>query len=167
MTDFNIDLEYKLSYKEAYDTFYLVAFKYSNKKRVLISILLAALTVLLFVLYVSDTRQVFYLFQALLCVILLFYVTYLPVIKAKRGASLVKRIDGTYKLNLDSNGEISLNNGKRIQLFKKTSRYAETPTIIAIRANSQETICIPKRILSESQEQLLAEMLKIYCCSYS
>ena len=71
--DFNYTFHYRLSYQEAYDTFYLLATRLTRKKKIIYGILLTAIAVLSLVFYGLDTRKVHLCLLAIFAAVLLFY----------------------------------------------------------------------------------------------
>lgn len=156
---FRKTLQYRLTYQEAYDTFYLMAFRQSRRTRLLLGICLTAAAVLLLVLFARDSRTVYNLFLAIIATLLLFYLIYHPALAARRGAAKVARTNGTYRITIHGSGRIDLPGNQTIQFGEeKYARAAETDTIFALRPDTQNTLCIPKRLLSETEA---AEIRKI------
>lgn len=83
--DFNYTFHYRLSYQEAYDTFYLLATRLTRKKKIIYGILLTAIAVLSLVFYGLDTRKVHLCLLAIFAAVLLFYLLYYPVFSARKG----------------------------------------------------------------------------------
>ena len=81
--DFNYTFHYRLSYQEAYDTFYLLATRLTRKKKIIYGILLTAIAVLSLVFYGLDTRKVHLCLLAIFAAVLLFYLLYYPVFSAR------------------------------------------------------------------------------------
>ena len=131
--DFNYTFHYRLSYQEAYDTFYLLATRLTRKKKIIYGILLTAIAVLSLVFYGLDTRKVH------LCLLAIF-------------AAVLGQI--TLPQSRDTQtGHCIVTLGE-----DKHSRVLETDTIYAIRADSQTTLCLPKRILKNGQKENLDQM---------
>ena len=164
MCDYELSLEYTLTYKEAYDTFSLLAFKHSRKRRNLTCFILTLLAVILLAVFALRKEEIHYLFLAFLSILLLFYIIYTPVLKARKGAGAASGSNRIYKLYIRGDGCIRFSNGTELRLSKdNNSRFIETEEIFAIRANERDTICIPKRILSSSQKKDLRKMLIATC----
>ena len=164
MCDYELSLEYTLTYKEAYDTFSLLAFRHNRKKRNLTCFILTLLAVILLIVFALRKEQIYYLFLAFLSTLLLFYIIYTPVLKARKGAGAVSGSSRIYKLYIQGNGHIRFSKGNELYLTKdNNSRFIETGELFAIRANEHDTICIPKRILSSSQEKELRKILISTC----
>ena len=158
---------YQLQYQEAYETFYLLASKRSRRTNRLIGICLTVITAVLLLLYGLDSRKIHYLFLAFISILLLFYLIYSPVLKARKGATAVDRQHGYYKAGFSEDGAITLPSSEPLRLSEDPhSRVIETETIFAIRADREHTICLPKRILEETQERDLREHFRKYAHSY-
>lgn len=154
---------YKLSYDEAYEAFSVLAFKRSRKFQLIAGIALTAAAVIMLVTFALDSRKVMNLFLALLAVLLLFYLIYFPVLKARKGARSVAKANGVYKVEVVDVGTISLPNMKPIDLAgDKDARAVETDNIIAIRPDSSHTFCIPKRVMKEKEIYGVREILSAY-----
>lgn len=94
--DFNYTFHYRLSYQEAYDTFYLLATRLTRKKKIIYGILLTAIAVLSLVFYGLDTRKVHLCLLAIFAAALLFYLLYYPAFSARKGAAKVAKLNGNY-----------------------------------------------------------------------
>ena len=155
-----LDLKYRLTYDEAYETFYALASRRSRKTTLIICAIIAVIAAVLLVLYGMDSRKVHYLFLAGCSIILLFYILYKPVLSARKGASSVAKAAGEYHVTVYDNGTIDLPGEKGIDIHgDKYSRSVETDTVFAIRPDSQHTICIPQRILKDKDRDLLRSIL--------
>ena len=154
---------YDLTYDEAYKAFSLLAFKRSNKFRLIAGIVLTAAAVLMLVLFALDNAKVMDLFLAIIAILLLFYLIYFPVLKARKGARAVKKAKGTYRVAITDTGTISLPHAKPINLQSdKDSRAIETDELFVIRPDSSHTFCIPKRVMKEKEIYGVREILSAY-----
>ena len=79
-----LDLKYRLTYDEAYETFYTLASRRSRRTTTIICAILAAAAAVLLVLYGMDSIKIHYLFLAICSIALLFYIIYKPVLSARR-----------------------------------------------------------------------------------
>lgn len=159
---FQKTLQYRLTYQEAYDTFYLMAFRQSKRTRLLFGICLTAITVLLLVFFALDSRTVYNLFLALIAILLLFYLIYHPTLAARRGAAKVAKTNGLYRITVHSSGQIDLPGNQTLKYGEdKYARAAETDSIFALRIDTQNTLCIPKRILQENEVQEIRKLLNL------
>ena len=164
--DFNYTFHYRLSYQEAYDTFYLLATRLTGKKKFIYGILLTAVAILSLVFYGLDTRKVHLCLLAIFAAALLFYLLYHPALAARKGAAKVTRLAGNYQFTINQLGQITLPQPKGdknapciVTLGEdKHSRVLETDSIYAIRADAQTTLCLPKRILKKDQKANLDQM---------
>ena len=154
---------YKLSYDEAYEAFTALAFKRSKTFQISAGIALTAAAVFLLVSFALDNTKVMNLFLALIDVLLLFYLIYFPVLKARKGARSVAKADGIYKIEITDTGTIRLPNAEPIDLDgDKDARAVETDTIFVIRPDTGHTFCIPKRVMNEKEVYGVREILKAY-----
>lgn len=154
---------YNLNYDEAYDTFLLLSRKWSKKISIIIGIALTVIAVVMLVLNFLDNRKVHYFFIAIIAVLLLFYLIYVPVLKAKRGANKVQKQKGTYKIQVTSRGKIVLPRKDAIDLAgDKDARAIETQKLFAVRTDGTNTFCFPKRIMKENEIEGIREILKAY-----
>lgn len=163
--DFNYTFHYRLSYQEAYDTFYLLATRLTGRKKVIYGILLTAIAVLSLIFYGLDTRKVHLCLLAIFAAALLFYLLYYPALAARKGAAKVAKLAGNYQFTINQLGQITLpqpessKNPCIVTLGEdKHSRVLETDSIYAIRADAQTTLCLPKRILKKEQKTNLDQM---------
>ena len=151
-----VDLKYKLTYQEAYEAFYVLASRLSRKIRILISVILTAIAAVLLVLFAMESTRAHYFFLAICSVALLFYILYQPVISARRGARQVERVNGTYHVIVHEDGTIDLPGEKNLKVKgDKYARTIETDEVFALRIDAQHTICIPKRVMKDADEELI------------
>ncbi len=152
---------YKLTYQEAYDTFYLLASRQSKRTRILLGICLTAAAVCLLILFAADSRGIHYLFLAAIAILLLFYLLYHPVLSARKGARNVAKANGTYQITVNGSGRIRLPGNQTLQFGEdKYARAVETDSIFALRIDTQHTLCIPKRILKEREILQIRQMIE-------
>ena len=123
--------DYRLSYDEAYEAFYLLSFKWDRRFRLFAGLGLSVIAIVLMVLFAMDNRKIHYFFIVILCVLLLFYLVYMPIVKARRGARTVARSSGTFRIVLSPEGTIG--------------------DIFVIRPDSASTFCLPKRIMKSTE----------------
>jgi hypothetical protein len=103
------------------------------------------------------------LMLALIGILLLFYLIYMPVLKAKKGARAVAKANGVFKVEITDEGTISLPGQKPIDLDgDKDARAIETDALFIIRPDSAHTFCIPKRIMSDKESYGVREILSAY-----
>lgn len=163
MTDVSkkLEFEYKLTYEESYETFYLLSMKWGKAKRNILAAVLTAIAVVMLILYYQDSRGIHYFFLAILAIMLLAYLLYVPALKARKGAIRVSRQNGKYRIELTRDGRIRA--GKEVVELKgdKDARVIETDTIFIIRPDRVHTFCLPKRILSEEEVTEVREILDI------
>lgn len=154
---------YRLSYEEAYETFLLLAKKWSEKVRLGIGIVLTLISIVMMVLNFMDNRKIHYFFILIIAILLLFYLIYGPILKAKPGALKVRKQGGTYKIQVTSSGKIILSGSESIDLSgDKDARGIETETVFAIRTDNINTFCIPKRVMKTEEIEGIREILKGY-----
>lgn len=155
-------LNYTLTYEEAYESFYQLANKWSNKTKLMIGIFLTVVAVIMLILRFFDKAGIHYSFIAFLAILMLFYLIYAPILKAKFGARSVARQKGRYKYAVTATGQLILPNGEVMELSNdKDARVIETSRIFVLRPDGRHTFCIPKRIL-KSDEAEIREIFKAY-----
>lgn len=148
-------LNYRLTYNEAYQSFYLLANKWKGEQKIIVGIILTVVAVIMLILRYRDPTAFHYSYIALLATLLLFYLVYGPVSKARRGARKVKKQNGSFKIEISKDGKIILPDGEAIDLSSdKDARVIETDDIFAVRPDGRHTFCIPKRILKEDEEAI-------------
>lgn len=158
---FDLHFTYKLTYQEAYDTFYLLASRQSKRTKTLLGICLTAVAVCLLILFAADSRGIHYLFLAVIAILLLFYLLYHPLLSARKGAKNVAKTNGTYKITVNESGRIQLPGNQTLQFGEdKYARAVETDSIFALRIDTQHTLCIPKRILKEREILQIRQMIE-------
>lgn len=155
-------LNYNLTYEEAYESFYQLVNKWTNKKKLIIGIFLTAVAVIMLILRFFDKAGIHYSFIAFVAILMLFYLIYAPLLKAKFGARSVARQKGRYKFAVTATGELILPNGEIMELSNdKDARVIETSRIFVLRPDGRHTFCIPKRVL-KSDEAGIREIFKAY-----
>lgn len=155
-----LDLTYQLTYEEAYEAFRVLASRRRRSTRIAASCVIVVAAITLLVLYGMDGVKIHYLFLAVCCIAVLFYLVYQPVISAKRGAANVAKAAGTYHIILYENGTIDLPGEKGISIHgDKFARSVETDKVFALRPDPQHTICIPKRLLKDRDADMIRDLL--------
>lgn len=154
---------YRLTYDEAYETFFLISMKWSPKARKIIGAILTAITVGMLSVYYLDSRKIHYFFIIIFAILMLYYLIYIPVLKAKKGAKEVARKNGTYKIKLTDKGKIVLSGTDESELLgDKDARAIETKTLFVLRTDKSTTICLPKRIMKQDEIEDVREIIKAY-----
>ncbi len=153
---------YSLSYQEAYDAFLALAMRYTKKVKYGLMTAIVAVTVCCMVMFIMNPDRFYVFFMIIIAVLMTAYLFYMPVIKAKKGASQVARINGTYEVGITSTGKIILAGQEDDLKQDKNSRAVELKDSFAIRLNSYTTVCIPKRTMRESQIDAVRDILKEY-----
>ena len=154
---------YELTYDEAYAAFSALAYRRGGRQQMITGILLAVAIVIMLVTYAMDSTKVMNLMLALIGILLLFYLIYMPVLKAKKGARAVAKANGVFKVEITDEGTISLPGQKPIDLDgDKDARAIETDALFIIRPDSAHTFCIPKRIMSDKESYGVREILSAY-----
>jgi len=146
-----LSFRYQLSYDEAYEAFYLLSFRRSRTFKLAVGCGLVAVIVILLVLFVLDPRKIHYFMIVILALLLLFYLIYMPAVKARRGARQVVKTGGTYQLELTEDGQLRLQKETIPLAGDKNARAYETNRIFAIRTDTARTFCLPKRLMQEDQ----------------
>ena len=158
--------DYKLSYDEAYETFYKLAFRWSRKFQLIVGILLTVIAVVMLILFAMDSRRIHFFFIAIVCVIMLGYLIYMPTLKAKKGAANVAKAGqrgGKFHLSIYPDGHLTLGDGEDVGLQDvKGGRAIETKDLFIIRPDSLHTCCLPKRIMKAKEEDGVREILGQY-----
>lgn len=156
----NLKFEYRLKYEESYETFYLLGMKWGEKKRNILAILLTVIGVIMLAGYYRDSQKIHYFFISLLDILLLYYLIYVPVLKAKKGARAVGRQGGIYKVELTREGKVRTGNDSVDLNGDADARAIETDSIFIVRPDRMHTFCLPKRIMTEKEIQEVREILK-------
>ena len=151
---------YSLTYQEAYDAFLALAMRYTKKVKYGLMAAIVLITVICMVMFITNPERFYVFFMVIFAVLMTAYLFYMPVIKAKKGACQVARINGTYEVTITSAGRIVLAGEEDDLKQDKNSRAVELKESFAIRVNSYTTVCIPKRVMRESQIEAVREILK-------
>ncbi len=152
--------EYRLKYEECYETFYFLGIKWEERKRNILAALLIVIGVVMLFGFYRDSRKIHYFFIAILDILLLYYLIYVPALKAKKGAKKVSRQGGTYKIELTADGKVRTGNECVNLKGDPDARVIETNTIFAIRPDRIHTFCLPKRIMTEKEMEEVRKILK-------
>lgn len=143
---------YRLSYEEAFETFLLLSKKWNKKIRGAVASLLVVISCIMLGICYFDGRKIHYLFIGIISIALLFYMIYSPYLRAKKGAKAVSKKNGIYKVEITTDGKLILPSVGVLDLAgDKDSRAIETEGLFIIRSDRKNTVCIPKRIIKESE----------------
>lgn len=137
--------------------------KWGPKASKIVTVLLTAVTVFLLLSYMVDRTKVNYFFLALVSIAVLFYIIYVPFLKAKKGAAAVARQGGSYKVTITRLGQITPSQSEAIDLNgDRDARTIETSRLFVIRPDSAHTFCIPKRAMKEKEIEDVRTILQAY-----
>ena len=150
---------YRLNYEEIYHCFYLLAFRRSRGFKLAAGTALTVLAAVLLGGYVLDPTKVHYCVMAILSILLLFYMIYVPVLKARRGAKALFRKNGTYQIRLYESGKANIGTAMIALNGDKNACAIETEELFIIRPDAENTICIPKRIMTQDETEEIHRML--------
>ncbi|MBQ0079178.1 MAG: hypothetical protein KBS66_04700 [Eubacterium sp.] len=153
---------YSLTYQEAYDAFLALAMRYTKKVKYALMAGIVAVTVICMIMFIMDPERFYMFLMIIIAVLMTLYLFYMPVIKAKKGANMVARINGTYEVAITSTGKIILAGQEDDLKQDKNARAVELRDSFAIRPNSYTTVCIPKRTMRPSQVEAIREILQEY-----
>ena len=154
---------YHLTQEEAYQAFSLLAFKWSRRYRLIAGIGLIVIAVILLIQFALDPQKIHFFFMAAMAVVLLFWLIYIPELKARRGARAVEKAGGQFKVEIRDIGTISMPHTEAIDLNgDKDARAIETDDLFVIRPNSGNTFCIPKRIMQPDEIEGVRDILSTY-----
>lgn len=156
----SLEFSYKLSYEECYETFLLLSMKWSKKVKTVVGVLLTLITVGLMIAYYLDSQKIHYFVMVIFAICLLYYLIYVPVLKAKRGAAKVSKKNGNYRVKLTSDGKI-ISEAETIALADdKEARAIETEKLFVLRPDNRHTFCLPKRIMKNDEVEAVREIVK-------
>ena len=162
----DLDFRYQLSYDEAYQTFYRLAFRWSKGFRLGVSAALTVIAVVMLILFALDSSRIHFFFIAIVAVLMLAYVIYMPALKARKGASNVAkagRRGGKFRLSITPDGQLTLGDGETVDLAgSRGGRAIETKDLFILRPDNLHTCCLPKRVLTEEEETAVREILEEY-----
>ncbi len=156
------EFTYKLNYSEIYESFLLLNMKRSKKVRIFIGVALAIIAVAMLVGYYLDSQRLHYFLLAIFSILMLYYLIYVPVLKAKRGAQKVSKLNGTYRVKLTRDGKILMGAEKIDIAGDKDARVIETDGLYILRTDNMHTFCLPKRIMKQEEINEIRELLKGY-----
>lgn len=151
---------YKLTYEESYEAFLQVGMKWSKKVRKAIGVILTLIAIGLLGAYYLDSQKIHYFMMTILSILLLYYLIYVPELKAKRGAKAVAKQKGTYRVKLTEEGTAVLEKETIELAGDKDARAIETKDLYIIRPDRMHTLCIPKRVMKKEEVEEVRELLK-------
>ncbi len=155
-----LEFVYKLGYEESYETFFLLSIKGGKRLRKVMTAIMTIIAAVMLVLYYLDSQKVHYFMLVILDICMLYYLIYVPVLKAQKGAKAVERQNGIYRLELTEDGQIRFN-GQMIELQgDKDARAIESEKIFVIRPDRMHTFCLPKRIINMERMEEIRKILK-------
>lgn len=156
---------YQLNYDEIYEAFFLLSMKWSKKTRMVFTAVLTAIAVCFLALFAFNRNRISCFFLAVVDIFLLSYLVYIPALKARRGAKKVYSQKGSYQVELTTKGQIISGNTCIALAGDVNARAIETSASYIIRPDGQHTFCIPKRVMTPS-EQEETEMILRAACKY-
>lgn len=154
------EFTYKLSYDEIYESFLLLSAKWSKKVRVIIGAILVGITVAMLIGYYLDSQRIHFFILAIFAILLLYYLIYVPVLKAKKGAQKVSKQKGTYRVKLTSDGKVVAGSETINMAGDKDARVIETERLYILRPDNAHTFCLPKRIMKKEEIEEVRALLK-------
>lgn len=155
-----LEFTYQLTYEESYETFLVLSMRQSRRVRNILAAVLTVIAVVMLVLYYLNSNGFHYFVIAVLDILLLAYLIYVPALKAKKGAKAVSRQKGTYKMELTEGGNIRSQGGTIPLAGDKDARAVETEKVFALRPDRVHTFCLPKRILTPEETDRVREILR-------
>lgn len=153
---------YKLSYDEIYESFLLLNTKWSKKIRIIIGSVLVLITIAMLAGYYLDSKKIHFFILAIFSIMLLYYLIYAPVLKAKRGAKKVSKQKGIYRVKLTEDGKVYMGSEKIEMAGDKDARVIETERVYVLRPDNRHTFCLPKRMMKQDEINEVRELLKHY-----
>lgn len=153
---------YTLTYDEIYEAFSILNQKWGKNVKRILTVILTVLAVFLLYAYYRDNQNLPCFFLAILDILLLYYLLYVPILKSRRGAQKVAKQKGQYKVRLTKDGTLMLGAEKIRLAGDKDARAIETDRIYVIRPDNIHTLCLPKRIMTADEVVGVREILKLY-----
>ena len=157
---------YQLTYDEAYTTFRRLAFRWSKAFQLGIGAALTLIAAIMLILFALDSTRIHFFFIAIVAVLMLGYLVYTPVLKAKKGAANVAKAGqrgGKFRLSLSPDGLMTLGDGEEVNLAdSKGGRAIETDALFILRPDNLHTCCLPKRIMTDKEIEGVREILSTF-----
>lgn len=154
---------YQLTYDEAYNAFLALALRWGKKVRYGMMGFVVLLTVIMMIMYIMHPDRFYYFLIVIMAVLLTAYIFYSPVLRARKGARSVMKLKGTYEVSLTTDGKVSLAGDEPRALdADKNTRALELADSFAIRLDAVTILCIPKRIMNDTQKESVRQILKKY-----
>ena len=156
------EFTYKLNYDEIYESFFHLNAKWNKKVRIFIGAALALIAGAMLIGYYLDSQKIHYFVLAIIAILMLYYLIYVPALKAKRGALKVSKLNGTYRVKITREGKVIMGAEKIDLAGDKDARVIETNSLYVLRTDNSHTFCLPKRIMKPDEIDELRELLKGY-----
>lgn len=157
------EFRYRLTYEEAYEAFLNLLQRGNKKLRTLATIAVGVIATGLLIGFAMDHTRVHFIYTALMSVIVLALLIYLPELNAKKGAKKVGKAGGSYQVRISRGGQVILPRREPVPLAgDKNSRAVETENLFVIRTDVSNTLCIPKRTMKDPEIEDIRKILKTY-----
>lgn len=156
------EFTYKLTYDEIYESFLLLNQRWGKKGRIFVGVALVIITIAMLLGYYLDSQKMHYFLLAIFSILLLYYLIYVPALKAKRGAQKVSKINGRYRVTVRADGKIQVETEVIDIAGDKDARVIETDRLYVLRPDNRHTFCLPKRIMKQEEIEEIRELLKRY-----
>ena len=156
------EFTYKLSYDEIYESFFHLNRKWNKKVYQFVGAALTVIAVAMLIGYYLDSQKLHFFLLAIFSILMLYYLIYVPVLKAKRGAQKVSKINGNYRVKITRDGKIHMGKDTIDIKGDKDARVIETDRVYVLRPDNKNTFCLPKRIMKQEDIDELRDLFKGY-----
>ena len=157
------EYRFRLTYEEAYEAFLNLLERGNKKLRTMATLAVGVIAAGLLIGFAMDKTRVHFIYTALMAVIVLALLIYVPALNARKGAARVAKAGGSYQVRISRTGQVILPRKEPIPLAgDKNSRAVETKNLFAIRTDNSTTLCIPKRTMKDQEIEDVRKILKAY-----
>ena len=156
------EFTFKLNYDEVYEAFLQLNRKWNKKIYLFMGTALTAIAVAMLIGYYLDSQKLHFFLLAIFSILMLYYLIYVPVLKAKRGAQKVSKINGTYRVRIARDGKIHMGKDTIDIKGDKDARVIETDHLYVLRPDNSNTFCLPKRIMKKEEVEELRKLFQEY-----
>lgn len=162
--------EYQISYEitrqEVCEGFAEINGRYSTSVKYMIcSGVVISIVYLLYQQY-CNRLAIYNTITAIFGIVILFYILYAPIIKARRTAAYVAKAGGKICFTLNENGEITLDKEVVSMGDYKRGRMIETERLYVIHLDKDHNFILPKRIMSSCERKDIFEVALTYVSKY-
>ncbi len=160
MGDKTIKVTYKNNYDDVMEALTLLAGWAEGKAKTVNLVIIGAIAVVYIILFARNPGNLVYFMVAFLVIFALICVYYMPLYRRQKIARETHKLNGTYVVTFNGDGFVTSGREGQINVHSdKTARAVESDRLYVIRLENFYTFCIPKRCLSQDEDQFIHDFL--------